>query len=229
MTCAYSEMYLEDAMKTLGEAVDFALCDQGLNPAELTAILSNSLEMKQFERGMPRVVCGMSGDELAREIIAQAGLKPVECRENYPFDRSPEYWAGWVLAYAQWTSCLGFDDLFEVAPLDWIIGSYHPLHEASEDKFAQIVIAKWNIAQADKKGLKAARKAAGLTQKQLAAQSGVKLRAIQLYEQNQLDLRRASVSSALALAKTLDCNIEDLVWQPIDLEYDSRSRSSLKL
>lgn len=68
------------------------------------------------------------------------------------------------------------------------------------------------------KGLKASRKAAGLTQKQLAAQSGVKLRAIQLYEQNQLDLRRASVSSALALAKTLDCTIEDLVWQPIALD-----------
>ena len=34
MTHAYSEMYLEDAMRTLGEAVDFALCDQGLTPAE---------------------------------------------------------------------------------------------------------------------------------------------------------------------------------------------------
>lgn len=221
MTCAYSEMYLEDAMRTLGEAVDFALCDQGLNPAELTAILSNSLEMRQFERGMPRVICGMSGDEFAREIIARAGLKPVECREIYPFDRSPRYWAGWVLAYTQWASCMGFSDLFEVAPLDWIIGSYHPLHEASEDKFAGIVIDKWNNAQASKKGLRAARKASGLTQKQLAAQSGVKLRAIQLYEQNQLDLRRASVSSALALAKTLHCSIEDLVWQPIVLEYDS--------
>lgn len=80
MTHAYSEMYLEDAMRTLGEAVDFALCDQGLNPAELTAILSNAFEMKQFEHGIPRVVCGMSGDELAREIIAHAGLSPVACR-----------------------------------------------------------------------------------------------------------------------------------------------------
>lgn len=44
--------------------------------------------MKQFERGIPRVVCGMSGDELAREIIVHAGLKPVEFREAYPFDRS---------------------------------------------------------------------------------------------------------------------------------------------
>ena len=134
MTCACSEMYLKDAMRTLGETVDFALFDQVLNPAELMAILSNSREMKQFKRGMPRAICGMSGDELAREIY----------------------------------------------------------------------------------------------QKQLAAQSGVTLRVIQLYEQNQLDLRRASVSSALALAKTLSCNIEDLVWQPVALELDSRFRSSAR-
>lgn len=229
MTHAYSEMYLEDAMRTLGEAVDFALCDQGLSPVELTTILLNSVEMRQFERGVARVVCGMSGDELAREIIASAGLKPAECRESYPLDRSSQYWAGWVLAYTQWASSLSFNELFEVAPLDWIIGSYSPLHEASEDTFAEIVIDKWNKAQADKKGLKAARKAAGLTQKQLAAQSGVKLRAIQLYEQNQLDLRRASVSSALALANTLSCAIEDLVWQPIVLEYDSRAIPSVML
>ncbi len=173
MTHAYSEMYLEDAMRTLGEAVDFALCDQGLTPAELTAILSNALEMKQFERGMPRVVCGMAGDELASDIIAHAGLTPVECRETYPFDRSPQYWAGWVLAYVQWMCDLGFNELLEVAPLDLIIGSYHPLHEASEDKFAQIIIEKWNDSQADKKGLKAARKAAGLTQKQIAPNRGL--------------------------------------------------------
>lgn len=47
------------------------------------------------------------------------------------------------------------------------------------------------------------------------------LRVIQLYEQIRLDLRRASVSSALALAKTLNCVIEDPVRQPVTLEYDS--------
>lgn len=52
------------------------------------------------------------------------------------------------------------------------------------------------------------------------------LRAIQLYEQIRLDLRRASVSSALALAKTLNCAIEDPVRQPVALEYDSKPCSS---
>lgn len=73
MTYAYSEMYLEDAMRTLGEVVDFALCDQGLTPTELTAILPNAHEMKQFERGIPRVVCDMSGDELAGVLLSTRG------------------------------------------------------------------------------------------------------------------------------------------------------------
>lgn len=47
------------------------------------------------------------------------------------------------------------------------------------------------------------------------------LRVIQLYEQIRLDLRRTSVSSALALAKTLNFVIEDPVRQPVTLEYDS--------
>ena len=40
---------------------------------------------------MPRVVCGMTGDKFACDIIAHAGLTPVECREAYPFDRTPKY------------------------------------------------------------------------------------------------------------------------------------------
>lgn len=53
------------------------------------------------------------------------------------------------------------------------------------------------------------------------------LRAIQLYEQIRLDLRRASISSALALAKTLNCAIEDPVRQPVAPEYDSKPCSSV--
>ena len=52
------------------------------------------------------------------------------------------------------------------------------------------------------------------------------LRVIQLYEQIRLDLRRASVSSALALAKTLNCAIEDPVRQPVALGYDLKPCSS---
>lgn len=39
-------------------------------------------------------------------------------------------------------------------------------------------------------------------------------------------LRRASISLALALANALNCVIENLIWQPVTLEYDSKPCSS---
>lgn len=222
MIRAYDEMYLGDAMRTLGEAFDFALCDQGLAPQAFADIFCNSVESRQFERGVARVVCGMSGDELAYEIIERAGLRPVDLRQSYPPERSPEYWTGWVLAFTQWASGLSFEDLFAAEPLDCMIGSYHPLHEAPEEKFAEIVIDKWNKCRERESGLKALRARSGLTQRELAALSGIKLRSVQLYEQGRMDIDKASVSTARSLARALDCSIEDLVWKPVDLEFDSR-------
>lgn len=223
MTRAYDEMYLDDAMRTLGEAFDFALCDQGLSSQVFTDIFCNSVESKQFEQGMARVVCGMSGDELACEIIERAGLSPVGFRQVYPIERSPEYWTGWVLAYTQWASGLSFEELFAVETLECMIGSYDPLHEAPEEKFAEIVIDKWNRRQEKRRGLRAMRTSSGLTQRELAAASGVKLRSVQLYEQGQMDIDKASVSTVRALAHTLGCSIDDLIWKPIDLEFDSKA------
>lgn len=222
MTRAYDEMYLDDAMRTLGEAFDFALCDQGLSPQVFADIFCASSESRQFARGTARVVCGLSGDELAYEMIERAGLIPVELKHRYPFERSPQYWTGWVLAYTQWASGLSFEELLAAEPLERMIGSYHPLHEAPEEKFAEIVVAKWNKIEAERHGLKAARAHAGLTQRELAALSGVKLRSVQLYEQGQMDIDKASVSTVRALAGALGCRIDDLVWKPVELEFDSQ-------
>lgn len=223
MTYAYDEMYLSDAMRTLGEAFDFALCDQGLSPQVFTDIFCNSVESRQFERGVARVVCGMSGDELAYEIVERAGLTPVALKQQYPPDRSPQYWTGWVLAYTQWASGLSFENLFAAEPLETMIASYHPLHEAPEQKFAEILIDKWNKTQAEQRGLRAVRSCAGLTQRELAALSGVKLRSVQLYEQGQMELEKASVSTVRSLARALGCTIDDLIWKPVDLEFDGRA------
>ena len=50
-----------------------------------------------------------------------------------------------------------------------------------------------------------------LSQKQLAALSGVKLRSIKCYEQGDIDIRNAQAETLYALAKVLDCSIEDLI------------------
>ena len=59
--------------------------------------------------------------------------------------------------------------------------------------------------------LKRQRISAGLTQKQLAEKSGVKIRMIRAYEQNYQDISKAEVGSIIRLAKTLSCTVEDLL------------------
>ena len=59
--------------------------------------------------------------------------------------------------------------------------------------------------------LKQIREAKGLSQSKLAAASGVSIRVIQAYEQGAKDINKARVSTLLAIAKALHCNIEDLI------------------
>ena len=50
-----------------------------------------------------------------------------------------------------------------------------------------------------------------MTQKELAARSGVSLRMIQAYEQNYQDISKAEAGTLLKLARTLSCSVEDLL------------------
>ena len=59
--------------------------------------------------------------------------------------------------------------------------------------------------------LKRIRRANGFSQKRLAEVSGVSLRMIQLYEQRQNDINKAQASTLLALARVLNCRLEDLM------------------
>ena len=51
----------------------------------------------------------------------------------------------------------------------------------------------------------------GCTQAELAKRSNVSLRSIQMYEQRNKDINRASAETVLSLAKVLGCTMEDLL------------------
>lgn len=59
--------------------------------------------------------------------------------------------------------------------------------------------------------LKDVREEKGISQSQLAKASGVNIRMIQHYEQGFKDIRKASVSTVLALANALEVDIEKLI------------------
>lgn len=59
--------------------------------------------------------------------------------------------------------------------------------------------------------LKELRKAAGLTQAELAKKSGVNLSMIQFYEQGFKDLNKAAFETGLRIADALGCDPRDLI------------------
>ncbi len=62
--------------------------------------------------------------------------------------------------------------------------------------------------------LKSIRENRGVSQAELAALSGVKLRSIQMYEQKVNDIDKAQAGTLYKLSRVLGCTIEDLLENP---------------
>lgn len=102
-------------------------------------------------------------------------------------DKSPEYWAGWALAYYQWYTCRTFIKINKAVPINKVVNMYDVYHEMDITQFVDTVNELWDNYFKET-NLKRIRKYAGLTQKQLAELSGVPIRQIQLFEQRQRDI-----------------------------------------
>lgn len=217
MICAYDKKYLDDAMRNLGEAIDYAVNVCGMTSDEFMDMFIVSGLARQFGVGVPKYIAGMSGIELVCEVVSCSG-KEVEFREvEIEYQYSSEYWGGWILAYYQWATGRSFQDIREHISVQEILDRYSTLHEASEDRCVDainVMIQKKNPSTQ----LQRLRKIVGYSQKKLAEKSGVTLRMIQQYEQRAKDINKASGSNLVALAQVLGCRVEDL------MEHDNEKR-----
>lgn len=207
---AYAEEYLNDAMNNLGEAFDYAVNACHIEMQTFMDLFVTSGFADAFGNGSPKIVAGMTGTELVMEILTKVGLERdfPEPQERYDFNA--EYWCGWILAYYQWKTNRSFKDINELVSMQEILKLYPTLHEASEEKFVDMLnsIIKRKMTTTR---LQARRKQCGLSQKKLSDESGVNLRTLQQYEVGAKDINKASVTNLLALAKVLSCNVEDLL------------------
>lgn len=212
MTTAYNELYLDDAMHNLADMVEYAVCDLGFDPDEFFGWFVSSGIASKFEKGNPKYITGMSGVELAEAVLNKINVTFAPKELSFSMDKGREYWAGWTLAYYQWSTGMRFEDIIKNGlPLSKVMSMYI-LHEADESKFVENAN---EIITRNKKNrntrLQEIRKSRGFTQQQLSDASGVKVRMIQLYEQRQNDLSKARFEVVLSLAKALGCEIEDLI------------------
>lgn len=214
MIHAYDNQYLDDAMKCLGEAMDYAVNGCRMSPDEFLNLFISTGCAEQFAAGVPKYVSGVSGTELVMAVLAESGTDMDFPQAQIDYDYSPQYWCGWILAYYQWYTGRSFKEIQKHITMQEIERLYPALHEASEKKFVDTVnrmIRKKNPPSR----LQAQRKISGYSQKELAQKAGVNLRTLQQYEIRAKDINKATGATILSLAKTLGCRVEDL------LEYDN--------
>lgn len=210
MMYAYDEMYLNDAMKNLGEAFDYSATVLNISMDDFLDMFIISGIADQFGGGVPKFVAGLSGTELVWEVLNRTGQHMDLLAPQIEYDYSAEYWCGFILAFYQWNTKKSFKEIKKYLPMSEIYKLYPTLHEASEEKFVDIANSIFERKNLPTK-LQAVRKAIGLSQKELSEKSGVTLRMIQQYEQRAKDINKATASNLFALAGALGCKAEDLL------------------
>ena len=207
---AYSDLYVEKAQSVLGNMLHYAVYDLGMELSEFYSHFLNSRIAYCFGLGDPKYVVGMSGIELAMEVMHSVTDQYVSIVSVYRMDKSSEYWSGWAVAYYEWYSNMPFDRINEYVPIDDIRDMYNPYHEADITKFIDEIDRRIEFKHEESR-LARLRAYAGLSQRLLAERSGVSVRMIEQYEQKKKDINRACSSTVFKLSRALNCRMEDLL------------------
>ncbi|MBQ1572108.1 MAG: helix-turn-helix transcriptional regulator [Clostridiales bacterium] len=210
MTHAYQEIYLSKAQAALGDAFDYAVNTCGIPGQDFIKLFNASTVSKRMENGEPAFLAGKSGIEIASDVLLETTGKQLDTVPDEHFGRSREYWIGWAVCYYQWYSARSYSDIFAALSYDDLQNMYYTLHEADISKFADIADSRIREYFKDT-NLKRIRSSYGCTQAELAKRSGVSLRSIQMYEQRNKDINKASVESLYRISKVLGCTIESLL------------------
>ena len=207
---AYDELYLPGAQNILGHAVDFAVMTLAIEPNVFGNALAVSESAKQFSEGNPRYVAGMNGCEFARAVLDDVEVAYRESADEMYLDKSPEYWAGWALAYYQWFTSRSFMEILHAMSLNDIIRMYPLYHEMDLSHFVE-QMDRFMKETYPQTRLRDRRSNCGLSQSELASEADVPLRQIQLFEQGQRDINKTSAITLYKLSKALHCKMEDLL------------------
>jgi len=200
-------------MNNLGDMFDYVVYDCGYKLEDFFSYFLVSGIADGFGKGNPKYIAGFSGPELASVVFMKTKGERLNNIPSENINKSAEYWVGWILAYYQWYSGQSFAELKNNGlTIDHLLGLYPTLHEADITKFVDVAnrLIKNNKASREI-NLKKIRRAARMSQRDLAEASGVSLRMIQLYEQKNKNINKAQAITLAKLAQVLCCNVNDLI------------------
>lgn len=202
MIHAYNEQFVSIIQPKVAAMFELAVLEEHIDIDAFAQKFISSPVCHALENADPVYALGKSANELLALIL---GNEPLNIEtSSYA---SPEYWVGWVLAYAQWYFNKPYSTIITAIPCSKLLDNYFPYHEMDITRSMEL-IAKYIKPVCP---LKEIRKKRGLSQTQLANLSNVPLRTIKSYEQGTVDISKAQGETLYALAQTLNCSIEDLM------------------
>lgn len=207
-THAYSQLYLSKSSRAVGNMLHDAVIEFGMDGEDFLDRFIQSNIAEEIESGNPKYIAGKSGLELFLEVMEKTTGKAYDAELVESYERSPVYWVGWMLTHYQWYSSHTFKSIIDTVPYNELLGLYGTLHEADIEKSYEVLDAH---LERNESKLKTARKHCGLTQEDLANESGVSLNTIRAYERKSKDINKAQSHIVLRLAKALKCNMTVLL------------------
>lgn len=207
-THAYSPLYLSKVSRAVGNMLHDAVIEFKMDGEDFVKRFIQSDVAEEIESGNPKYIAGKSGLELFLEVMERTTGKAYDTNLIESYERSPVYWVGWMLTHYQWYSGRTFRSIIDTVPYTELLGLYGTLHEADIEKSYEVLDTHFKKS---KSKLKTARKHCGLTQEELAKESGVSLNTIRAYERKSKDINKAQIDIVLRLAKALKCDITELL------------------
>ena len=202
MIHAYNEQFLEIIQRKVAVMFELAVLQENIEIDTFAQKFASSSVCHALEAADPVYALGKSANELLALIL---GNEPLNIETgSYA---SPEYWVGWVLAYAQWYFNKPYAAIMAAIPCSKILDNYFPYHEM-DITHSMDLIAKYLKPVCP---LKQIRQKRGISQTQLSNLSNVPLRTIKAYEQGTVDIAKAQAETLYSLAQTLNCSIEELI------------------
>lgn len=208
MTHAYDEMYVEGAMVRMGDMLEYACLDCDYDPDSFWSMFIRSGLARRFEIGDVSVVAGKSGPELAYMVLSRADHRRNFPKPKWREDRSDLYWCGWVLAYYQWDRDVTFSRIWDRISIRMLQKMYPALHEADITKAVDEMDAL--MKPGEKRSVHCLRLLRGLTQQELADKAHMTVSQLQRIEYGERKTENLSLKTALALAKALGVEVEEL-------------------
>ena len=221
---AYNRSYLENVKCNFGAMLDCGINTLEFGPRDFYNMFLDSDMSDKINRGDAYSICTLGGVELAEYVVcfAMNNSKYIHVKKasDPAFNQhlndaiinvnSKEYWAGTVIAEYAWEKNMSYQELDGYISVEEVIALYKDFANADSlvinIRLDEMLNAKKKVAK-----LKLRREMLGLSQSELAQQSGIPLRTLQQYEQRRKNINNAKAVYLVDLASVLRCEVRDLI------------------